>query len=456
MTQPLKTPSATDSLMTWLNYWAQLHVSAIDLGLERVRPVAECLAVCQPTAPVIMVAGTNGKGSTTTAIAAMYSAAGYRVGLYQSPHVFRFNERIKLNGQEVSDAVLVAAFVAVEHARQQCQLSLSFFEATTLAAFVIFQQQDCDVWVLEVGLGGRLDVVNLIDADVAVITNIGLDHTDWLGDSIEQIAFEKAGIVRANIPVIFAGEQPLPQAIQDKISESAAQLYRVGQDYFYQSLPQRLIANHSQDHQKDQQQDHQKDHPQDQQQWQFACAGHTLNFAVPSLAISNCATALAAVMLGPLPVNYAAMQQGLQRAQLAGRFERRCIAGKTVIFDAGHNPHGMQFLTQQLRQFLAYNSHVKAVTAVFSMLVDKDIEQVVEILKPAIKNWHVAPLDVARAAPMSRLNRALQDQQLQAYANVAQAFASAIAQASPEDVILVCGSFHTLEAVWEYLQDEHE
>ena len=228
-------PLATDTLNTWLDYWSHVHVTGIDLGLERVIPVAEKLGVMRPKAQVFTVAGTNGKGSTTTTLAAILNAQGYKVGLYQSPHIYRFNERVKLAGIEVDDQSLIDAFVLVDQARRACELSLSFFEATTLAAFVIFKQQACDVWVLEVGLGGRLDVVNVIDPDVAVITNIGLDHTDWLGDTIEKIAFEKAGIIRPNIAVIFAGQQPLPQAIQDKALENNAQLSVLNRDYFYQA-----------------------------------------------------------------------------------------------------------------------------------------------------------------------------------------------------------------------------
>ena len=219
-------PLATDSLNTWLDYWSHVHVTGIDLGLERVIPVAEKLGVTRPQAKVLTVAGTNGKGSTTTTLAAILNAQGYKVGLYQSPHIYRFNERVKLSGIEVDDQTLVDAFVQVDQARRDCDLTLSFFEATTLAAFVIFKTKQCDVWVLEVGLGGRLDVVNVIDPDVAVITNIGLDHTDWLGDTIEKIAFEKAGIIRPNIPVIFAGMQTLPQAIQNKVDECKCNLIR--------------------------------------------------------------------------------------------------------------------------------------------------------------------------------------------------------------------------------------
>ena len=167
MNQPA--PLSTDSLQTWLDYWTTVHVTAIDLGLERVLPVARALNVLKPDATVFTVAGTNGKGSTTCTLSSILVEANYKVGLYQSPHIFRFNERVRINGLEVDDAVLVDAFAQVEQARQQCDLTLSFFEATTLAAFLIFKEQACDVWVLEIGLGGRLDVVNIIDPDLSLI-----------------------------------------------------------------------------------------------------------------------------------------------------------------------------------------------------------------------------------------------------------------------------------------------
>ncbi|AYA03794.1 bifunctional tetrahydrofolate synthase/dihydrofolate synthase [Acinetobacter sp. WCHAc010034] len=421
-------PLASDSLNTWLDYWGHVHVSGIDLGLERVIPVAELLGVTRPQAKVFTVAGTNGKGSTTAALAAVLNAQGYSVGLYQSPHIYRFNERVKLRGREVEDQALIDAFVAVDQARRACGLSLSFFEATTLAAFVIFKQQQCDVWVLEVGLGGRLDVVNVIDPDVAVITNIGLDHTDWLGDSIEKIAFEKAGIIRPEIPVVFGGQQDLPQAIQDKADECGAQLHAVNRDYFYQPA-------------------------EDGQSWMFASAGTTLKLPAGSLALENISTAVAAVLLSGLTVSQQAVAQGIQNAKLQGRFEVRNIAGKTVIFDAGHNPHGVDFLLKQLRKFLEYNKQYTEVVSVFSMLADKDINSVASLLKDAVLMWKIAPLNVPRAASITALDAALQGQQAQHFSSVKSAFKSALNETKNNQLILVCGSFHTLEAVWEYLEE---
>ncbi|TCB56292.1 bifunctional tetrahydrofolate synthase/dihydrofolate synthase [Acinetobacter terrestris] len=421
-------PLATDSLNTWLDYWSHVHVTGIDLGLERVIPVAEKLGVTRPQAKVLTVAGTNGKGSTTTTLAAILNAQGYKVGLYQSPHIYRFNERVKLSGIEVDDQTLVDAFVQVDQARRDCDLTLSFFEATTLAAFVIFKTKQCDVWVLEVGLGGRLDVVNVIDPDVAVITNIGLDHTDWLGDTIEKIAFEKAGIIRPNIPVIFAGIQTLPLAIQNKVDECNAILYVADRDYFYQ-------------------------YTDDGQSWMFASSGTTLKLPTGTLALENISTAVAAILVSGLTVTQEAMVQGIGQARLQGRFEIRQIQGKTVIFDAGHNPHGVDFLLNQLRKFLEYNKQYTEVISVFSMLADKDINSVAELLKDTVLTWKIAPLTVPRAAAIEQLDEALQGETVQHFESVQLAFKSALNETKNNQLILVCGSFHTLEAVWEYLEE---
>ena len=423
-----KAPLATDCLNTWLDYWSHVHVTGIDLGLERVIPVAEKLGVTSPKAKVFTVAGTNGKGSTTTTLAAILKAQGYNVGLYQSPHIYRFNERVKLSGIEVDDQTLVDAFVQVDIVRRECDLSLSFFEATTLAAFVIFKDQQCDAWVLEVGLGGRLDVVNVVNPNVAVITNIGLDHTDWLGDTIEKIAFEKAGIIRPNIPVIFGGSQDIPQAIINKAQECNAPLSAVNRDYFY-----RFTENG--------------------QAWMFASTGCTLKLPLGSLALENISTAVAAILVSGLEIKQGAIEEGIQQAKLAGRFEIRQIKNKTVIFDAGHNPHGVEFLLKQLKNYLNYNKQFTEVISVFSMLTDKDINSVAQLLKDTVLMWKIAPLTVPRAAEISQLDDALKGQNIEHFESIKLAFKSALDESKNNQLILVCGSFHTLEAVWEYLEE---
>lgn len=415
--------------MTWLNYFGSIHVSAIDMGLERVQPVAAYLGVLNPSAKVFTVAGTNGKGSTTATIASILGHADYKVGLYQSPHVFQFNERIQIAGQMVQDADLIQAFAQVEHARQVCGLSLSFFEATTLAAFLLFQQQQCDVWVLEVGLGGRLDVVNLIDADVAVITNIGIDHVEWLGDQIEQIAFEKAGIIRDGIPVIFAGDQPIPQAILDKVQAHQAQLYQYQKDYFVQQQHGRLM---------------------------LATANLSLSVAQGQLAGINQAAGIMAVLASGLTVEQSQIEQGIVQARLIGRFQLLSYRGRQVILDVAHNAHGANFLKQQLQQYLQQNPQFQRVIAVFSMLGDKDIAEVTKCLATCVEKWYIAPLAVARAASLTQLQQALAGQDYVVADALSHSLELAVADSTVQDLILVCGSFHSLETVWEHLHHGNE
>ncbi len=259
-TEKNKSTDDRKTLLDWLNYMQGIHVSAIDMGLSRVLPVAEYLNLVNSAkdSQVFTVAGTNGKGSTTAVIAEICKQAGYKTALYQSPHLLKFNERVKIDGRAVDDETLIHAFEQVERARLACDLSLSFFEMTTLASMLIFAQANCEVWVLEVGLGGRLDVVNIIDPDVAVITNIGIDHVDWLGDDREKIGYEKAGILRKGIPLIYgeggskvsgdnedkidgeidsetnhSNSTAIPKSVQARIEELGVTCYQMGRDFSY-------------------------------------------------------------------------------------------------------------------------------------------------------------------------------------------------------------------------------
>ncbi len=422
----LPAPDQHAVLADWLDYWTQTHVTAIDLGLERIRPVAVQLGVLQPDATVFTVAGTNGNGSTTTLLAAIFVAAGHAVGLYQSPHIRYFNERVCVNGQPVNDQCLIDAFVQVDAARRVCGLPLSFFEATTLAAFVIFKTQRCDVWVLEVGLGGRLDAVNLLDADVAVITNIGLDHTDWLGDTIEQIAAEKAGILRAGIPLVYADPDPVPQAIVQRAQQLGCRLLHAAQDYHWQ---------------------HQED------VFFYATAALTLRLPVPHLAAVNAAAAITAAMQTGIALTQAQLAVALQTAELAGRFEQRLWQGRRLILDVAHNVHGMQFFITQLQHYRAAHPDLRAVHWVFSMLQDKDIQGVVELAQPIATHWHIAvlPPNVSRAASLAQLQVALGSADQTDYPDVLAALHGAYAATDTQDLIVVCGSFHTLDAVCEVI-----
>lgn len=432
------TPNEHSSLTEWLDYMQQIHVSAIDMGLSRVLPVAEALGVVQSAkddAYVFTVAGTNGKGSTTAVIAQMCQAAGYKTALYQSPHLSVFNERVRINGKMVSDETLINAFSKVEAARLACNLTLSFFEMTTLAALLIFAEADCDVWVLEVGLGGRLDVVNIIDPDMAVITNIAIDHVDWLGDNVEDIGREKAGILRDGIPLIY-GATAMPASVQQAIDTHQATCYQAGQNFISREI--------------------------DSGTWQYSNAAVTMQLPRPALSLTNTTNALSAVLASPLNVDINAIEQALQTVKLAGRFDYRETYNRHWLFDVAHNEQGVEFLLAQLlplwQQHLAeqdgseqLNSKPATIKMLFSMLVDKDIDHVVQRLTESglpISDWFIAEIDYPRAASAEHLQDILSNHvnraQIHSFDRLKEATQAVIHASEPQDLILVCGSFHTI------------
>ena len=431
-------PNEHSSLTEWLDYMQQIHVSAIDMGLSRVLPVAEALGVVQSAkddAYVFTVAGTNGKGSTTAVIAQMCQAAGYKTALYQSPHLSVFNERVRINGEMVSDETLIDAFSKVEAARLQCALTLSFFEMTTLAALLIFAEADCDVWVLEVGLGGRLDVVNIIDPDMAVITNIAIDHVDWLGDNVEDIGREKAGILRDGITLVY-GDKTMPASVQQAIATHQATCYQAGQDFNYREV--------------------------DTDVWQYSNAAVTMQLPRPTLSLTNTSNALSAVLASPLNIDKSAIEQALQTVKLAGRFDYRETHNRHWLFDVAHNEQGVEFLLAQLlplwQQHLAtqnscahLSSKPVSIKMLFSMLGDKDIKKVVQRLTEAglpISDWFIAEIDYPRAASTEKLQSILASYvdkaQIHAFKRLSEATAAVIKGSQAQDLIVVCGSFHTI------------
>lgn len=431
-------PNEHSSLTEWLDYMQQIHVSAIDMGLSRVLPVAEALGVVQSAkddAYVFTVAGTNGKGSTTAVIAQMCQAAGYKTALYQSPHLSVFNERVRINGEMVSDETLIDAFSKVEAARLQCALTLSFFEMTTLAALLIFAEADCDVWVLEVGLGGRLDVVNIIDPDMAVITNIAIDHVDWLGDNVEDIGREKAGILRDGITLVY-GDKTMPASVQQAIATHQATCYQAGQDFNYREV--------------------------DTDVWQYSNAAVTMQLPRPTLSLTNTSNALSAVLASPLNIDKSAIEQALQTVKLAGRFDYRETHNRHWLFDVAHNEQGVEFLLAQLlplwQQHLAtqnscahLSSKPVSIKMLFSMLGDKDIKKVVQRLTEAglpISDWFIAEIDYPRAASTEKLQGILtsyvNSAQIHEFRRLSEATAAVIKGSQAQDLIVVCGSFHTI------------
>lgn len=442
-------PTEHSSLTEWLDYMQQIHVSAIDMGLSRVLPVAEALGVVQSAkddAYVFTVAGTNGKGSTTAVIAQMCQAAGYKTALYQSPHLSVFNERVRINGEMVSDETLIDAFSKVEAARLQCALTLSFFEMTTLAALLIFAEADCDVWVLEVGLGGRLDVVNIIDPDMAVITNIAIDHVDWLGDNVEDIGREKAGILRDGISLVY-GDKAMPASVQQAIATHQASCYQIGQDFDYREV--------------------------DTDVWQYSNAAVTMQLPRPALSLTNTANALSAVLASPLNIDKKAIEQALRTVKLAGRFDYRETHNRHWLFDVAHNEQGVEFLLAQLlplwQQHLAKQNSCEQVTRkpasikmLFSMLGDKDINKVVQRLTEAglpISDWFIAEIDYPRAASTEQLQSILASYvdkaQIHEFKRLSEATAAVTKGSQAQDLIVVCGSFHTIGEALAALAADH-
>lgn len=413
-----------NSLSQWLDYIGAIHTSSIDLGLERISVVARELNILSMPGPVITVGGTNGKGSCVTLLEATYQAAGYQVAAYTSPHLHIFNERLRLNGINVADQLWCAAFEQIEQARGAT--SLSFFEFTTLAAFQIIQQAAPDVVILEVGLGGRLDAVNIIDADVAIVTSIALDHTDWLGDSRELIGLEKAGIFRQSKPAI-CGDPDAPASLLAHAARCHAKLYCMDQEFQYQCSAK---------------------------MWEWSSINTTYsNLPVPNIKLQNAATSLMALecLQSLLPVSESRIRQGLLRVALPGRFEVRA-GNPIVVFDVAHNPASTAWLAEQLQTHFPLHK----VTAVFGMLCDKDIAESVRVIKDRIHDWYVADLNEARGAKAAEIVPEIRVQSTKncyTFASVAGAIDAALVACKNEtqNLVVVFGSFHTVAKAREWL-----
>lgn len=424
--------NATATLDDWLTRLERLHPQEIDLGLERVGEVATALGVRTPAARVVTVAGTNGKGSVCQFLASALEATGRHVGLYTSPHLARFNERVRIDGVEADDAALCAAFERVERARGE--VSLTFFEFTTLAALDLFAAANVDVIVLEVGLGGRLDATNVVDADAAVVTTVALDHAEWLGSDREAIAHEKAGVARAGRPLIIGETEP-PAGLLAAAAEIGADCRRAGIDFHH----------------------HRVAHG-----WAWGRAGMVpVELALPALGsgyqLDNAAAALAALDALGVDVADRAIAQGLQQARIAGRFERRQLAATDgtieVILDVAHNPAAAASLARSLEALPAGRT-----LAVAGLYADKDIEGVIAALAPVIDAWFPAAVPDPRGADGERVATAIRSaggvQIAAPAANPVAAFAAARAAAAADERIVVLGSFATVGPVRAVLLDQ--
>lgn len=419
MTQNL-IPQATSSLAVWLDYLANIHTSAIDLGLDRVQAVAQKANLTKPAPTVITVAGTNGKGSTCAIMEAILLDAGYRVGVYSSPHLIRYNERVRINGLELSDEKHAQSFSFIEELRGE--ISLSLFEFGTLAALRLFQTEKVDVVLLEVGLGGRLDATNVVDHDVSVITSLAIDHVDWLGDDINVIGYEKAGIYRSGKPAICGQPKP-PATVAAHADDIGAQLHQVGIQFNYE-----LVSDTT---------------------WNWRSGRFELTqLPIPSLPLPNAATALMALGCAELDLSDVNIVSGLKNVTLAGRMQKISDA-PTIILDVAHNPHSAQYLADQLQQRYAQ----RTIHMVVGMLHDKDVESTLKQLQPISSAWYPASLSGPRAAKAEELCRHL-EQYVGQFTNPVSAFEAAMAQAKENDVIVVVGSFHTVGEVLEHWQNK--
>lgn len=443
------------SLADWLDYIQQLHPSEIDMGLDRLRQVAQRLGLGRPAPVSILISGTNGKGSHVATLQQLLRRLGYRVGAYTSPHLLHYNERVCIDGVPVNDAQLMTAFEAIEAARQD--VSLSFFEFGTLAALQIFEQTALDVAILEVGLGGRLDAVNLVDADMAIITSIGLDHQDWLGDTRDAIAAEKAGIFRPGIPVVCSENDP-PDSLLRKVVELDCRLLLRGRDFEGQTVAGPAAAGDS-----------------DRWQWQGTDA-QGASFALhdlpwPTLAPVNVAGALQAVtwllssaMLPDASAQYntswqqrltVAARDVLASLTLPGRQQPvRTPRGQAALLDVSHNVEAAQALAVTIGRWQQDQPDGR-VFLVLAMMHDKDHAGYYHALENAVDFWYIAHFNLPRCMPAAKLSAVLRAEgaaaeAIRQYDAVAEAFSNACQHAGEGDLIVVSGSFITVSEVMQH------
>lgn len=410
-----------DALADWLEWLERLHPRAIDLGLERVGRVARALGVDRPRVPVLTVAGTNGKGSVCAMLEAILAAEGVRVGVYTSPHLRRFNERVRIAGEHATDGALCEAFARVERAR--AETSLTAFEFATLAALDLFARAGVDCLVLEVGLGGRLDATNIVDPDVAIVTSVGLDHAEWLGSDLDAIAREKAGIARAGRPLV-CGEAAPPAGLLEAAAALGARVVRPGAGFGFARAADGT--------------------------WRWRSADAAWEALPPpalegGYQVGNAATALAALVAAGYRPARDALAAGLRGARVPGRFEVRAGAVETVL-DVAHNPAAAAMLGATL----AARPCRGRTLAVLAMYADKDAAGVVATLSAVIDAWLVAGLPGPRGRPAGELERTVSAAGatvVHAAAEPLAAYHRARALARPGDRIVVAGSFAAVAAI---------
>ena len=419
----INSPDAMSDLETWLCYLEQLHPTTIDLGLDRVKSVAKRLDLLQPAPYVFTVAGTNGKGTTCRTLEMILLAANKRVGVYSSPHLLRFTERVRINNQESKQQDTVDAFVEIEKARGN--ISLTYFEYATLAALYQFKHAQLDVVILEVGLGGRLDATNIVDADMAIITTIGIDHVEYLGNTRESIGREKAGIFKSK-SLAIVGEPEIPLSILEVAKTVNCPIYAVNKDWSYQQI--------------------------DNLTWQFITPLKQYNqLPIPHVPLANAATAIAALNYCSLSINHEQIINGLEKTSLIGRFQM-IQTSPIIIVDVAHNPHAANYLANQIELLKKEHSNISKVRFVIGMLKDKDIKSTLSLLNA--DQWYCASLYGERGCNAEVLKQYLQDNKVEhisTFESVDDAYQKAMQDAKEDDIIVVCGSFYTVSAVLDKL-----
>lgn len=416
------------TLDQWFSHIQNMHHQCIDFGLDRISVVAERLHLKTFQCPVITVAGTNGKGSCVKTLESIYSYAGYKTGLYTSPHLMNFNERIRINNHDVSNSDLVVAFETIDNARRG--ITLSFFEFTTLTALFLFQQASLNVIILEIGLGGRLDAVNIVESDVAVVTSIALDHMEYLGNDRESIAFEKASIARAGKPLICGEENP-PAAIAKTAQEKNAILIQVNRDYCYEIVENALCRV------------------------EFLPTKVHYFFPKPSLKLQNVATAIAVIetVKQALPVSEKNITDGIKNTEWPGRFEI-VTSPFSCILDVAHNPHASQWLSEQYAQL----PRVKKTIAVVGMLKDKNMIDTLKPLLPFVDLWCVCNLlsvSNDRGSDGIVMRNFLGSQGKACYTFSTVVDAMEYVSTCERDRVLIFGSFYTVAAAKQWLHHEN-
>lgn len=427
----------TATLADWLAYLEQLHPKAIDMGLDRVKKVRAELGLI-PDFPVIIVGGTNGKGSVCAIFESILTTAGYNVGCYTSPHLVRYNERIRIQQVEATNQQLIQAFSHINNVRRNCGVSLTYFEFGTLAAMYLMVEEQVDVAILEVGLGGRLDAVNIFDADCAILTSIGLDHIDYLGNSREAIGYEKAGIFRSNKPAICS-EPDLPLTVSQFAENNGSQLLIIDRDFGFNCKSGQ------------------------RNQWEYwSCNGRQYSLPLPALQgqyqlqnASACLTALE-MLSDRLSVDIRAIRHGLLKTVLPGRFQivsHRVSHRPLIILDVAHNPHAALGLAVNLA-----NTRTSGKTyAVLAMLQDKDISGVMQAIKCHVDVWLLSSIDTPRSAKsydllqqLYKLDHHYEKHAFIEFSDVVSAYRYACKHAAINDRICVLGSFYTVGAVLQY------